>query len=244
MARAATGRRKTRIGLILGLALLVCACAQTMAFNRAEEFTPNSPNPRVLLMPADIELSELSAAGIPFPKAEWTQAATDHVAVAIDDFMALRNARTLAYAAPPEGSPEAHRQGQIIKLHGAVGNAVLAHKFSPALSLPTVGDKFDYTLGTGVRALAGGGGQDADYALFIFIRDSYASGERAAVMFLGLLLGGFIPPGGIQIGFASLVDLETGDIVWFHRLINPGGDLRTAEPANITVENLLADFPL
>ena len=243
MARAATGRRKIRMGLILGLGLLVGACAQTIAFNRAEEFTPSSPNPRVLLMPADIELSELSAAGIPFPKAEWTQAATGHVAVALEDFLGLRNARTLAYAAPPEGSPEAHRQGQIIKLHGAVGNAVLAHKFNPALPLPTVRDKFDYTLGTGVRALTGGGGQDADYALFVYMRDSYASGERGAVMILALLLGGFIP-GGIQIGFASLVDLETGDIVWFNRLVNPGGDLRTAEPAKKTVENLLADFPL
>ncbi len=243
MARAATGRRKIKNGLILGLGLLVSACAQTIAFNRAEEFTPSSPNPRVLLMPADIELSELSAAGIAFPKAEWTQAATAHVAVALDAFMALRNAWTLAYAAPPEGSPEAHRQGQIIKLHGAVGNAVLAHKFNPAPTLPTVRDKFDYTLGTGVRALAGDGGQDADYALFVYIRDSYASGERAAVIMFGLLLGVAIP-GGIQIGFASLVDLETGDIVWFNRLVNPGGDLRTAEPAKKTVENLLADFPL
>lgn len=243
MARAATGRRKTGIGPILGLGLLISACAQTIAFNRAEEFTPNSPNPRVLLMPADIELSELSAAGIPFPKAEWTSAAIGHVAVALDDFMALRNAKTLAYAAPPEGSPEARRQSQIIKLHGAVGNAVLAHKFNPAQNLPTVRDRFDYTLGTGVQALAGGGGQDADYALFVFIRDSYASGERAAVMMFGLLFGVAIP-GGIQIGFASLVDLETGDIVWFNRLVNPGGDLRTAEPAKKTVENLLADFPL
>ncbi len=243
MASAATGRRTIRIGLILVLGLLVGACAQTIAFKRAEEFTPSSPNPRVLLMPADIELSELSAAGIPFPKAEWTSAATGHVAVAIDAFMALRNARTLPYAAPPEGSPEAYRQGQIIKLHGAVGNAVLAHKFNPASSLPTVRDKFDYTLGTGVRALAGDDTEIADYALFVYIRDSYASGERAAVMMFGLLFGVAIP-GGIQIGFASLVDLETGDIVWFNRLVNPGGDLRTAEPARKTVENLLADFPL
>ena len=242
MVRGAFDGRLTRFSMVLSLGLAVSACAQTIAFNRAKDFTPSSPNPRVLLMPADIELSELSAGGIPFPKAEWTNAATAHIAVAIKDFMAVRNAETLAYTAPQEGTPEAHRQGQIIKLHGAVGNAVLVHKFSPGLTLPTVKDRFDYTLGAGVRALTGGG-QDADYALFVYLRDSYASSERAAVMIFGLLLGVAVP-GGIQVGFASLVDLETGDIVWFNRLVNPGGDLRTAEPARKTVENLFADFPL
>ncbi len=51
-------------------------------------------------------------------------------------------------------------------------------------------------------------------------------------------------PGGQQVGFASLVDLETGDIVWFNRLVSGVGDLRTAEPARAAVDDLLADFPL
>lgn len=49
-------------------------------------------------------------------------------------------------------------------------------------------------------------------------------------MIFGLLLGVGLP-GGVQVGFASLVDLETGD-------------LRTLEPAKKTVENLLSGFPL
>ena len=242
MARAAINRRKSRVGMILSIGLLAGARAQTIAFNRSEEFTPSRPSPRILLMPADIELSELSAAGIAFPKAEWTKAAIDHVAMAIDGFMGSRNATLVAYEAPPESSPEAYRQGQIIKLHGAVGNAVLAHKFGPAQSLPTVRDRFDYTLGEGVRVLVGDGGA-ADYALFVYIRDSYASSERAAVMMIGLFLGVAVP-GGLQVGFASLVDLGSGDIVWFNRLVNPAGDLRTRDSAQKTVENLLADFPL
>lgn len=249
MARAAITRRKTSIGMVLGFALLVGACAQTVSLNQAEEFTPRSATPRVLLMPADIELSELSAGGIPFPKAEWTSAAIGHVSAALDEFLGARNATLVAYQAPPELSPEARRQSQIIKLHGAVGNAVLAHKFNPAFALPTVRDKFDYTLGEGVKVLAGGAGgptgheQGADYALFVYIRDSYASGERVAVMIFGALLGVGLP-GGVQVGFASLVDLETGDIVWFNRLVSGVGDLRTREPAKKTIENLLSGFPL
>ena len=241
MARAVR-RRKSRVGMVLAIGLLVGACAQTIAFNKSAEFTPSSPSPRILLMPADIELSELSAAGIAFPKAEWTTAAIDNVGTAIEGFMASRNASLIAYQAPPAASPEAYLQNQIIKLHGAVGNAVLAHKFGPADALPTMRDRFDYTLGEGVRALAGNRAI-AEYALFVYLRDSYASGERTAVMIFGLLLGVAVP-GGLQIGFASLVDLESGDIVWFNRLVNPTGDLRTPDPARKTIENLLADFPL
>lgn len=238
MAPVAIDCRRVRITILLVLGGLLSACAQTTTLDQGEAFTPRSATPRVLLMPADIELSELSAGGIPFPKAEWTEAAKGHVSVALDEFLKARNATLMAYETPPDLSPEAHRQGQIIKLHDAVGKAVLAHKFSPASALPTVRDKFDYTLGKGVRVLGG-----ADYALFVYIRDSYASAERAAAMIFGLLLGVGLP-GGVQVGFASLVDLETGDIVWFNRLISETGDLRTLEPAKKTVENLLSGFPL
>jgi hypothetical protein len=245
MARAAINRRRARASLLLGVGLLMSACASTIALQQTEEFTPRSATPRVLLMPADIELSELSAGGIPFPKAEWTTAAMGHVSVALDEFLSARSATMVTYVAPPEFSPEAHRQGQLIKLHGAVGNAVLAHKFNPAITLPTVRDKFDYTLGGGVGALAGGVGDSrgADYALFVYIRDSYASGERAAVIMFGLLLGVAIP-GGVQVGFASLVDLQSGDVVWFNRLLSAGGDLRKPDLARSAAADLLSKLPL
>ena len=50
--------------------------------------------------------------------------------------------------------------------------------------------------------------------------------------------------GGQQVGFISLVDLETGNILWFNRLISGGGDLRTLEPAFNATDNLLEDIPL
>ena len=48
-------------------------------------------------------------------------------------------------------------------------------------------------------------------------------------------------PGGTQVGFASVVDLKTGDIVWFNRLLRPQGDLRTPEAAAETVRALVSD---
>jgi hypothetical protein len=75
------------------------------------------------------------------------------------------------------------------------------------------------------------------------VRDSYTSAGRAVLM-VGAALFGVGMQGGQQIGFASLVDLRTGNIVWFNRLENGSGDLRTAEPAQNTVNDLLKELPI
>ena len=49
--------------------------------------------------------------------------------------------------------------------------------------------------------------------------------------------------GGQQIGFASLVDLTTGEVVWFNHLHSTAGDLRTSEPAKKTVALLMSGLP-
>ena len=60
---------------------------------------------------------------------------------------------------------------------------------------------------------------------------------------MAVLFGAYIP-GGQQIGYASLVDLRDGRIVWFNNIDRMWGDLREAQPAAETVESLLKGFPL
>mgnify|MGYP006887600109 CR=1 FL=1 len=81
---------------------------------------------------------------------------------------------------------------------------------------------------------------EADYALFLYVRDSYASAGRVAVIVVAALMGAGVP-GGSQVGFASVVDLKTGDIVWFNRLVRQAGDLRTPDAAAETVRALVSD---
>ena len=83
---------------------------------------------------------------------------------------------------------------------------------------------------------------EADYALFVYLRDSYASAGRVAFFIFAAALGVGIPMGQ-QVGFSSLVDLENGDVVWFNRLARGVGDLRKPGPAADSVELLLWDFP-
>jgi hypothetical protein len=74
------------------------------------------------------------------------------------------------------------------------------------------------------------------------VRDSYASKERKAAM-VALALLGAISFGGEQQGYASLVDLRTGQVVWFNQLDRMSGDLREPAPAVETLQALLKDFP-
>ena len=48
----------------------------------------------------------------------------------------------------------------------------------------------------------------------------------------------------MQTGYASLVDLKTGRVLWFNRLQRGSGDLREAEKAAETVDALLNEFPI
>src|SRR5581483_5797221 len=121
-------------------------------------------------------------------------------------------------------SPE---ETQILKLHEAVGLSILLHKYSD-LKLPTKSSTLDWTLGPGVSVLREK--TKADYGLFLYLRDSFASGGRVAMMVFGAAMGIGIP-GGSQSGFASLIDLRTGDVVWFNRMISASGDLREPDSA-------------
>ena len=135
----------------------------------------------------------------------------------------------------------AERHQQIVKLHEAVGNTILLHKYNALFALPTKEDRFDWTLSDATAVLRRDYG--ADYALFVFMRDSFTSGGRAAYIFAAAFLG-IVVPAGRQMGFASLVDLDSGDIVWFNHLESGGGDLRDPSRARDAVESLLSEFPI
>ena len=223
------------------VAFTLTSCAQTTPLKRPEKVQQSISGKKVLLMPPDIELGELTVGGLLEPKADWTDLAQKHVGAALRKEMDKRKTTLAQYQSPGQNSSKGEAYNQIIKLHEAVGNAILIHKYSGQLNeLPTKKDKFDWSLSEGVNVLREDFG--ADYGLFIFWRDSYASAGRK-VMMVGMAALGVGIPGGRQIGFVSLVDLRTGDIAWFNFQVRQTGDLREEEPALSSVQNLLTDFP-
>lgn len=201
---------------------------------------PAAKQPRILLMPLDVELSELSAGGLPEPKADWTEAANAHMTTVLRAINTERDLQLLTYDEEKLSPAKRDEIVQILKLHGIVGNSILLHQYMQPYALPTKEGKFEWSLGPAVRQLRDETG--ADYALFFWVRDSYSSGGRVAVIVLAAALGVAVP-GGIQIGFASLVDMNTGNVVWFNRLARPTGDLRTEPAARETTLTLLTGLP-
>jgi len=226
--------RLTRLLLLV----LVFAAAAAQAQDRkqlAPGFTARTADSRLLILPADMELYSMSAGGVVEPRDDWTVAAQKHFAEAL-----AAQRKTLGPRFIQMSLADADDFSDIVTLHRAVADAISLHHKGGLLELATKGDRLDWSLGEAVQPLRERTG--ADYALFTWIRDSYASNERKAAM-VALALLGAISLGGEQVGYASLVDLRTGRVVWFNQLNRMSGDLRDAAPAVETVQTLLKGFP-
>ena len=112
------------------------------------------------------------------------------------------------------------RVHQLLLLNQAVANSIVLHS-QPGTDLATKNGRFDWTLGPGVSVVRDA--THADYALFTYIRDSR---------------------GGDHTALASLVDLRTGQVVWFNLLRDDNGGLRDPASTRATVASLLEQIPL
>jgi hypothetical protein len=221
------------------LVVVLSGCAAQAVQRQTPEIRREAgKTPTIVVMPLDVELAQLTAGGVPEPHAEWTEAAHKHMRAALEAEARSRNIK-LTHFDGERGSPEDREMSlDLVKLHRAVGGSVLIHQYRPGFGLPSKEGKFDWSLGPSVAAIARS--HEADYAMFLFVRDSYATAGRVAVIVVAALMGAGVP-GGSQVGFASMVDLKTGDIVWFNRLVRQTGDLRTPEAAGETVKALVSD---
>ena len=216
--------------------LCVAAVAAEDTKHLAPGFTTLPPNSTVLLTPIDVELYSISAGGIPEPRADWTTAALANMKKELGRLSERYKGRVIEL-----DERAADDFGELLALHSAVARSINIHHFTGGTwALPTKGGKLDWTFSDAMQPLQAKTG--ARYGLFIWVRDSYTSGERAAAIALAALLGVGLG-GGFQQGYASLVDLETGQVLWFNRLARPSGDLREQSKAAETVDVLLTGFP-
>lgn len=219
---------------LVACALFAMPVVQAQERNLAPNFTTMVPNSKILLMPIDIELFSLSAGGVLEPKADWTAAALKHMTQALRDKKKTIGAQSLELK-----EAEADDFDEISSLHAAVAGSIRIHHMG-SIPLPTKQGKLIWSLGDAVKPIHER--TNADYGLFVWMRDSYATAERKALMFGAALLGVGVS-GGFQIGYASLIDLRTGDVLWFNQAISGFGDVREAKPAAESIERLLANFP-
>ena len=234
---------------IVGAALTLSACVQTKQYADVQ-FAPPQGDYKLLVMRPDVSVGSVTTGGMVEQRADWTEAARANVLAALRAQQAGRggNALILERRAGLPGV-DATTVAELERLHYAVGSEIALHKYSGAF-LPTKrGKGLEWTLGEDAVALGRKTGMD--YALFLHAEDSFASTGRVALQVLGIAgcAVGFCAPnigGGGQFAYASLVDLRTGDVVWFN-VLQAGspvagikmGDIRTPDGAAVMVERLL-----
>lgn len=230
-----TSWRKRVLALVLGVSM-VGAFAADLSRNLAPGFSALPKAAKLVVMPVDVELYSLSAGGVAEPKADWTANAQAHMKAEL-----VNRTHDFGIAAQVLEDKAADEFAEPMALHAAVARSIaLHHATGGPWALPTKEGKLDWSFDDAMHELRSSSG--ADYGLFIWVRDSYASAERKLAM-VGLALLGVGITGGVQVGYASLVDLQTGRVLWFNQLARGSGDLREPKPAAESIDALLRGFP-
>jgi hypothetical protein len=231
----------------LAMALPSVAMAKTKA---DLGFTfPKDQQIKIVMFRPDVEVGSLGASGVPTPNPDWTADARKFTLEAV---VQNRAAKSMAITPMAElTGDDADYVAEYQSLFQAVGSAMLTHNYAqklPTKKLPKGKYKFDWTLGPGaqrLRDISGG----ADYGLFVFGYDAYATSGRKGMQIFVLLATAALgapqfPSGGQHISYASLVDFKTGNIVWFNLYLNKKGDVRTREGSQLRADTLLSTLPL
>lgn len=185
----------------------------------------------------DIELYEISVGGVPELKTEWTESGENNVKAVTENIF---ESRKLSYVFYQQAEVEKESHSQFFRLMNEVGSAMLFHYQIPNLKLPAK-KNLDWSVGNISSVLKEEYG--ADYALYIYIRDHYSSGGRVALGVI-LAMAGVGIGSGVQTGWSYLVDLESGQVVWFDFIRSSSfGDIREKDGAKQAVTALLTGFP-
>jgi hypothetical protein len=225
-----------RFMLVTEFLLLLSSCVTPVNVQQISQLESSiDEKPTIVLMPPDIRYYLLTASGAPQRNAEWTEAAQSNFQKALLEY--AKGIGADVRIVDRDNNSEAGVEYDT--LHSAVGLTLLQHYFG-TMKLPSKAGRFDWSLGPEVSEL--GRIYGADYALFVYYRDYQASGGRIAFALLAAAAGASVGTGS-ETGFASLVDLNTGDIVWFN-VVNAGkGELRDYANAAAAVDNLFSNMP-
>jgi hypothetical protein len=213
------------------------------AVKQGFELPPNSGK-KILLFRPSVSVGAQSTGGMFEPNAEWTEQGKKNILQALEKLQGRLGNQVIL--APEAYGEDAVAVQEHMALFAAVSEAVMSYQFFKGNRLPTKkrdndNDVFDWSLGKGVADLPGA--KDADYALFIYDRDEFGSTGRKILQVFALLGPGLYVKSGEHVGYAGLVDLRTGDLLWLNADGQMGGDVREPDGADKRVGQLLEDFP-
>ncbi|KUR70077.1 hypothetical protein AQZ52_14500 [Novosphingobium fuchskuhlense] len=235
-------------GLIAAGLLFAAGTAQAGSVLKEGFAFPTDHTPKIVVFRPEVQVGTLRAAGQDEPNVEWTQTARTNIASEMKT-QATAQGLNLEFLGDQQGTDaeliDSHRAlflavSSAVMTHGIAGDHLPTKREERTEENPGKRWRLDWTLGPGMAKFAEATG--AEYGLFFYTHDAYGSAGRKTAMIFAAMWGAYVPT-GIHVGYAGLVDLKTGDIVWFNTDIAMGGDPRETEGAAKRVGQLLAGFP-
>ncbi len=234
--------------ILLMFALGACA---TSAPLMAKDFTEPRKSVTVLVMDPDVKMNFLTTSG-PELRVDWSETAEANLMTGLERALKSSGDTLLAHTSEKDMSEDAK---QVMLLNAAVTETMKYHvgltgsNVVPVALPHKVDAPFDYSLGQSVQEMSDG--YEADYALFMTANSQFQS---SGVIFRNLLIAAATGAmsGGAYVSmpanqsyngvFVTLVDLETGQIVWANG--KPNGDPRDPEAAKTIIADIMENSPL
>lgn len=200
---------------------------------------PRALPKKIVILPPDVTVKEISAGGVIEKVPKWTDEATANVTRTVNAaFGARRDIEIVPL--PALSAEDRDLLEEYLGVYFQV--AVAAHR----MTAMAIGgwehkrERFDYTLGEGLRFLREKTGADA--ALMVIGEDYVSSSERKAAFVLAAIFGVGIPLGHSVLS-AGVVDLNNGDLLWMHHNASVSQDLKDGAAVDEMLKAVFSAYP-
>lgn len=232
--------------VIVGIAALG-ACATTDG-PKVYDFDDARESVKVLVMPVDVEVRFAKVGGSEL-RADWTEQAQANFKASITQHLQDTGETVVHFE---EGIIEGEELKQLMLLEQHVAEAITSHvvfvdptMFRGALPHKSGEQLLTYSLGEGVSQLQDQ--TDADYAAFLTNRTVIeSSGSFWAKVAIGAVTGYAPALSSFKGTYVTLVDLNTGDVVWLNAHTGStlmGSDARSSDNTDAVVTKIMDKGP-
>ena len=231
------GIRTVVLLVVLVASLSGCAPAP---YRIHPDFEPRVQKMRAIgLATPDVKIYALTAGGVQELRDDWSAEGRKAVTDAVVAHFKRRHV-AVKLVQPKNRESE---MDDLQALYRAVSSSVLDHTYSDTERFPSKMARFEYTVGSVDKVLAGNGAQGL---IIIYAFDEISTAGRKALKVLTSplsLITGVKPRSGYSAMTAALVD-TSGSVLWYNIQANEGGyDLREPGSAASFVDRLLEGLP-
>jgi hypothetical protein len=227
--------------------LILAGCAGgTSAVHQSLSGAAERTLPRkVLLLPIEVRVHEVSAGGVVEKVDAWTETASGHAGKYIQELSASSAAFQLLDSPHLTDAQRAQLEQHVALYELVAGSAYLARQSQIAVWQERA-KAFDYTLGPGLKPLADETGLDA--AMIVIGSDYISTAGRRAAMVMGVVLGALAgvavaPQGGVSFISVGVVDMRSGNLLWFGTERSQATDFRNEPDLRKLLEALFRTYP-